>query len=420
VFSIRAPVFFGIVGLKVDLWNLGGGKMVLIVLGVACIGKLVGCALGALWGGLRFWESLSIAIAMNARGAMELVVASIGLSLGILNQPMYSMIVVVAIVTSFMAPLGLRLTVPRVRMTEDEERRIFESESKLAFHQRTLRVLLPTAGGEPALEASRIAYAMMKQSENAVHVLHIDADRGLRDRVRRFFRGDRDKSIDSHLDAIKKLANGTTAPVVRRISSNTVSSTIVEEAKKGFDLLVLGAKDLGSNILEDVVERAPCHVLIVRAHTARSGEFKNVFVPIEGGSVSRVAVELAVRYAEATGAKLTVALLEQRTRFYSLTDGRSNPDELEIESPKESDPLARVSDVFRLSHIKPEVLQLGFDPTGRATERAVSSGNYDLVVLGAENRAIQHRLFFGHEAQRLLRKNEMPIAIVVPNIAKLG
>src|SRR5262249_33738432 len=67
VFSILAPVFFGIVGLKVDLWSLGGGGMLAIVLGVACLGKLLGCTVGALWGGLRFWEAFSIAVAMNTR-----------------------------------------------------------------------------------------------------------------------------------------------------------------------------------------------------------------------------------------------------------------------------------------------------------------------------------------------------------------
>ena len=115
---------------------------------VACVGKLVGCSLGAYWGGLRFWEAASIAVAMNARGAMEIVVATIGLSLGILTPQMFSIIVMVAIVTSFLAPVGLRLTMPRVRMTEDEARRILASESTGAFDPARVRVLLATGGGD--------------------------------------------------------------------------------------------------------------------------------------------------------------------------------------------------------------------------------------------------------------------------------
>src|SRR4051812_34549360 len=74
-YGVLAPVFLGIVGLRVDLWHLGGGAMLAVVVAVACVGKLVGCSLGAYWGGLRFWEAASIAVAMNARGAMEIVVA---------------------------------------------------------------------------------------------------------------------------------------------------------------------------------------------------------------------------------------------------------------------------------------------------------------------------------------------------------
>src|SRR4029453_12449965 len=123
-FGVLAPIFFGIVGLRVNLWALGGGHMLGVVILVACVGKLVGCSLGAYWGGLRFWEAASIAVAMNARGAMEIVVANIGLSLGILSPQMFSIIVMVAIVTSFLAPLGLRLTMPRVRVTADEQQRM--------------------------------------------------------------------------------------------------------------------------------------------------------------------------------------------------------------------------------------------------------------------------------------------------------
>ena len=47
------------------------------------------------------------------------------------------------------------------------------------------------------------------------------------------------------------------------------------------------------------------------------------------------------------------------------------------------------------------------------------TGNYDLVVLGAENRAIQHRLFFGYDNERLIRAAEVPVIVVVPNVARL-
>ena len=122
--------------------------MLALVLTIACLGKLVGCTVGGIWGGLRFWEGLSIAVAMNARGAMELVVATIGLSLGILNQQMFSIIVVVAIVTSFMAPLGLRLTMRKVRMTEEEA-------ASASWPQQSQGVFDPDAGAGAGADHGR-------------------------------------------------------------------------------------------------------------------------------------------------------------------------------------------------------------------------------------------------------------------------
>ena len=176
-FGVLAPIFFGIVGLRVNLWELGGGHMLGIVIAVACVGKLVGCSLGAYWGGLRFWEAASIAVAMNARGAMEIVVANIGLSLGILTPQMFSIIVMVAIVTSFLAPVGLRLTMPRVRMTDDEARRILASQSTGAFDPVRVRVLLATGGGEQALAAAPLAYGLARKSDAPVKIVHVAAKR---------------------------------------------------------------------------------------------------------------------------------------------------------------------------------------------------------------------------------------------------
>jgi nucleotide-binding universal stress UspA family protein len=82
--------------------------------------------------------------------------------------------------------------------------------------------------------------------------------------------------------------------------------------------------------------------------------------------------------------------------------------------------LERISVVFRASDIKPAILHLAFDPRSSAVAQAVEKGRYDLVVLGAENRAIQHRLFFGYENERLIRGTRVPVLVVVPNLARLS
>jgi len=104
------PFFFGYTGVKVDLTSLRGSALpvAFAAIGVACVGKFVGGGLGARLGGLHRWEALAVGAGLNARGAMELVIAAIGLSIGVLTVPMYTIIVLIAVVTTLMAAPLLR------------------------------------------------------------------------------------------------------------------------------------------------------------------------------------------------------------------------------------------------------------------------------------------------------------------------
>ncbi|MGH7838098.1 MAG: cation:proton antiporter, partial [Candidatus Binataceae bacterium] len=81
--GVFGPVFFAYSGLKVDLFAIHGLSVLAIFLGVAIAGKLIGCAGGALIAGRGWRESFAVAVGMNARGGMGIIVALLGLSLGI-------------------------------------------------------------------------------------------------------------------------------------------------------------------------------------------------------------------------------------------------------------------------------------------------------------------------------------------------
>jgi Kef-type K+ transport system membrane component KefB/nucleotide-binding universal stress UspA family protein len=420
-FGVLAPIFFGIVGLRVNLWELGGGWMLVVVIVVACFGKLVGCALGAYWGGLRFWEAASIAVAMNARGAMGIVVATIGLSLGILTPQMFSIIVMMAIVTSFMAPVGLRLTMPRVRMTEDEARRILAAESTGAFDPEHLRVLLPTSGGPNALAGAPLAFGLTKKSSAAVKILHVEEQHAWWRRALPSFRRRAPTGVSDQFERMRVLA-GDRAPEIAQVRAPAVAAAICAEAERGCDLIVIGSGEgpsVGGPVVEQVVGASPCHVAILKT-PALAGEYKNLLVPVDGSIGSRLAVELALRYAEATGAELTLAVLtERRPQAAAYADVSGT--HVAAEAPATGDEeLARISVVFRASAVKPSIIHLAFDPRSSPVAQEVEKGHYDLVVLGTENRAVQHRLFFGYENERLIRAARVPVLVVVPNLARLA
>lgn len=416
VLSVLAPVFFGTVGLKVDLWNLGGGTMLGVVLAVACLGKLVGCTVGSMWGGLRFWEGLSIAVAMNARGAMELVVATIGLSLGILNQQMFSIIVVVAIVTSFMAPLGLRLTMRKVRMTEDEARRILAAQSQGVFDPARVRVLVPTAGGPNELGAFLLAGGLAKRSAHPVEVMSVHEPISFADRLRRLLAGRRpgESGSDRLTGTQRQLIEAGLPPVVQDIKRPDVADAIVEQAKRGFDFIVMGASRhgswLGGPVVEEVVHAAPCHVAIVKVGRGEP-RYRRVLALFDGGVFSSVGVEFAARYGEVTDAELTVAVLTER-------GGERGPDVPAVPPPDDG-MLDRISPVFRAMDRKPRIIHVEATASSSRFADEAESGHYDLVVIGTENRAVQHRLFFGRDNEALIRSSTVTLAFVVPNVTML-
>ncbi|MEV4392951.1 cation:proton antiporter [Nonomuraea sp. NPDC049607] len=119
-----APVFFATAGLRMDLTALTRLPVLLAglaVLAVAIVGKFVGAYAGARLSRLNRWEALALGAGLNARGVIEVVVAMVGLRLGILSVEAYTLVVLVAIVTSLMTPPILRAAMSRVEQTADEE-----------------------------------------------------------------------------------------------------------------------------------------------------------------------------------------------------------------------------------------------------------------------------------------------------------
>ncbi|GAA3396703.1 cation:proton antiporter [Cryptosporangium minutisporangium] len=115
------PVFFFTSGIKVDLRNVGLsglGELALILL-VAIFGKFVGAYLGAKLQKVPSRQSFALATLMNTRGLTEIVILTVGLQLGILDQSLFSLMVVMAIVTTVMAGPLLSAFYSRRRIERD-------------------------------------------------------------------------------------------------------------------------------------------------------------------------------------------------------------------------------------------------------------------------------------------------------------
>lgn len=118
---VLLPIFFIVAGFKVDLSDLGAaawGELALIML-VAVVGKTVGAYFGARVQGVAQRDAGVLAVLMNTRGLTELVILSVGLQLGFLDNELYSLMVVMAVVTTMMAGPLLALLYPRRQVEED-------------------------------------------------------------------------------------------------------------------------------------------------------------------------------------------------------------------------------------------------------------------------------------------------------------
>lgn len=100
------PLFFVFTGLRTQIGLLNQAHLwgvCLLIIGVAVLGKFIGSAVAARFVGQSWKDSLLIGVLMNTRGLMELVVLNIGYDLGILSAEIFTMMVLMALVTTFMA-----------------------------------------------------------------------------------------------------------------------------------------------------------------------------------------------------------------------------------------------------------------------------------------------------------------------------
>jgi Kef-type K+ transport system membrane component KefB len=99
------PLFFAFTGLRTRI-GVGGGRAIwfysALVIVVAITGKLGGSMFAARLAGMPWREAASLGILMNTRGLMELVILNIGLDIGVISPAMFSIMVLMALVTTFM------------------------------------------------------------------------------------------------------------------------------------------------------------------------------------------------------------------------------------------------------------------------------------------------------------------------------
>ena len=403
--GVFAPVFFAYSGLKVDLFALHGLSLLAIVLTIAVLGKLVGCTTASLVSGLSLREALAVGVGMNARGGMEIVVALIGLSLGVLTGEMYAVIIMVAITTSMMTPPLLGYLLAGVRQQPEEVKRL-EREKMLAnlpFSKDGVKLLV-LAGGGPH---SQLAAVVGNHPDALITIFHAnageDADQETKGR------------LDRHFEALKSIAELAGARNIYHRSGNadTISRAIINESGRGYDAIFAGASPaeddyaFGGRILNDLVLNALIPVIIAR-NVGAPMPFRRLLAPTTGTSFSRLATTLGVLYAHATNASLTPIYVRENPlmSLRSLPGFRHLRDQ-DLHIVRDIEELAAYFDLMVDAQVA----------TGNRPENAIlglaQRGRFDLLLLGVTPRPSERRLYFGPRVEHILRNAQYAIAVVV-------
>src|SRR5205823_6360312 len=262
------PVFFGVAGLQANLAVLADPlifTLSLLLILIASLGKFSGAFLGGTLGGLNWRECLALGWGMNARGSTEVVVATIGLGMGALSQTLFTMILVMAVVTTMAMPPMLRWSLARVPLRPDEEARLereaFEAEGFVPNIERLLVAVDESANGR---FASRIIGLLAGSRRIPTTMLRVEAKPRSRQR----------EKVEAVAKASAEAAEPDrrapeTAPppvdITTRPQEAPVEEAVAREARKGYDLLVIGVEPVAAEgAFDDKVARI-------------AGEFKGPF-----------------------------------------------------------------------------------------------------------------------------------------------
>jgi len=115
------PSFFAFTGMRTEIGLVNGAQEAVacgVIVLVASLGKFGGSACAALAAGLGWRQSTALGILMNTRGLMELIVLNVGLDLGVVSPTLFTMLVIMALVTTFATTPILDRLLPRAAWSQ--------------------------------------------------------------------------------------------------------------------------------------------------------------------------------------------------------------------------------------------------------------------------------------------------------------
>lgn len=420
IIAFFSPVFFAVAGLGMDLRTLLDPTLLfftLLVILVASIGKFLGALAGGMLGGLTWLESLALATGLNARGSTEVIIASIGLSMGALSNQLFTMIVAMAVVTTMLMPPTLRWMMSRVPLRPDEAQRLekedAEQNESVPRMERALVYADDSANGRLA---AALAGMFAARQGVLTTVLEPPASDGVKTKARDRLIAAFNTVVNNRPDPPVEPAPAESTPSVERLISARPAESVdalTREAGKGYGIAFVGISQPTSSSAPRFEE--PLHSLAATfdgpiAIVVNGGRFTlsldapiDILVPTGGSTEARLATEIALALAGASRGTLTALHVFDPSDDSLLLRGRAR--RLGMSVLVAARRLGRRSGVpvkgLTATHTRPE----------SEIRRIARTGRYDLVVLGTALRRGDTR-FLGPRTLAMIQSLNAPVLLI--------
>ncbi|HSY05937.1 MAG TPA: cation:proton antiporter [Steroidobacteraceae bacterium] len=416
IVGLFMPVFFAVAGLSTDFAALARPellKLTALLIVLASAGKFLGAFLGGRIGGLTLAESFAVGCGMNARGSTEVIVASIGLSMGALNQRLYSAIVAMAVITTMAMPPMLRQALKGLPMSGAERERLAREELEArGFLGRLERLLVAVDASGSGQLASRLAGLVAGVRRIPTTVLHLDeepaqspADKAPAERTTTAAR--------AGAAAGERAAKGAAEAAVITARSGVADASehvVASESQKGYGLMLIGREPAyADGAFDPQIARSAARFGGAFAIAMARGEQREetaaplrILLPVSGTHSSRQAAELAIALAQAARGSVSALYVSSegaptfswRERFgYAV-------------APRDAARAAALHEVAEIAS------HYGVEVSGRIARKKqaadailaeLAAGRYDLLLMGVSPRTGE-RLFFGETAAAVIAR----------------
>ncbi|HEU5095878.1 MAG TPA: cation:proton antiporter [Reyranella sp.] len=413
IMAFFSPIFFAVAGLGMDLRTLLDPTLALFTLAVvvvASLGKFVGALIGGRAGGLTTREALALAAGLNGRGSTEVIIATIGLSMGALGNQLYTMIVAMAVITTMAMPPMLRWMMARVPLGEEEARRLekedAEETERLPKMERALVYVDDSPNGRLAARLAGLFAARQKMLTTVLDAEAVE-ERGPEEAAAHRHVAEAANATSTLLESKPAAPKGL---VTERPSAE--ADALEKEIGRGYDIAFVGVDRpvVDAARFDPRLQRlvtgfeGPVAIAVNGAGAAGPADVPlDILLPAAGTQDARLATEIAIALGDVSKGMVSALHVFDPQADVALLRGRSRRLGLSL-----------LVDIHRAGK-RAGVPVKGMTATSVHPEteirRAVRGGQFDLVVLGTSLRQGESK-FLGPRTAALLQVLRTPALLI--------